>query len=259
MGLQCVALSIWSENMRNIKLILEYDGARYFGFQRQPRQVTIQEVLEKALSRLLNRVTKIQSASGRTDTGVHALCQVVNFKTAHAMDLKKMQRGLNGLLPRDVAVRQIEEVPREFHSRYSARSKVYEYRIWNDPVRSPLKGKQSWHVPYALNLRRIRQGMRTLSGKHDFRSFCAAHSAVKDTVRTIRFFSLERMGSLLVFHIEADGFLYHMVRNLVGTLVDLGRDRWTLEGLKQALRACDRKLTGPTAPAEGLTLIRVTY
>ncbi len=244
---------------RNIKLVLEYDGAAFYGFQRQPRHHTVQETLEKALSQLLNAPVRIHAASGRTDTGVHAMHQVVNFKTVSPLATHTLQRGLNALLPKTLAVRTAEEVEASFHARYDARFKVYEYRIWNDAVRSPLRAGHAWHVSQKLDRKAMRQAMAALKGRHDFRSFCAAHGSAKTTVRTIRRLSLRRQDAMLFFRVEADGFLYHMVRNIVGTLVEVGRGKIRPEDVRKILRACDRKQAGPTAPPGGLTLASVTY
>jgi len=247
--------------MRNIKLVLEYNGSMFSGFQKQPGQPTVQEVLEKALSGFFNRKMKIAAASGRTDTGVHAEGQVVNFKTASAQELWQIQKGLNALLPPPVAVKEIEEVPSDFHARYSVRSKVYEYRIWNHPCRSPLIAGRALHVPYHLNVARMRQAVKAFLGKHDFGSFTSVSSMKKGSscVRTIKRFQIKRQGPLILMHVEADGFLYHMIRNMAGTLLEVGRGKRTPEEMSAILQAKDRRLAGMTAPSEGLTLIRVAY
>lgn len=245
--------------MRNIKMILEYDGSPFFGFQSQPHHRTIQEVLEAALSQILNEKTKIQAASGRTDTGVHALHQVVNFRTNNKLSCRQLQNGLNALLPRDIAIIKLDEAPKNFHARFSARSKIYEYRIWNAPVRSPLQAKQAWHVPVKLDLKRIKKAILFLKGRFDFKAFTAAHGSAQSTIRKIYSFTIEKKGCLLVFKIEADGFLYHMVRNLIGTLVEVGKGRLNPQNIPAILASKDRKNAGPTAPAEGLTLAHVRY
>jgi len=247
--------------VRNIRLILEYNGSSFFGFQKQPQAPTIQAALESALSRLLNQKTKIQAASGRTDTGVHAEYQVVNFKTAHGMPLPQIQKGLNALLPAPIAVKKVTAMPVDFHARYHARSKVYEYRIWNAPVRSPLT-ERAVHIPGKLDTVKMKKGILILKGRHDFRSFASSRGPSypdKDTVRTISRFQLIEEGHLLTFRVEADGFLYHMVRNLMGALVELGKGKITLNELRKILQSKDRRLAGSMAPAEGLTLTRVTY
>lgn len=247
--------------VRNIKLVLEYNGSTFFGFQKQPGHPTIQEALEKALSGFFDRKMKISAASGRTDAGVHAEGQVVNFKTASVHELWQIQKGLNALLPSPVAVKDIEEVPLDFHARYSARSKVYEYRIWNHPCRSPLIAGRAFHVPYPLDLAKMRKAAKAFMGRHDFHSFTSVSGIKKDRscVRTIKYFQIKRQGHLITMCVEADGFLYHMVRNMAGTILEVGRGRRTPEDIKAILKAKNRCLAGVTASAEGLTLIRVTY
>jgi tRNA pseudouridine38-40 synthase len=247
--------------MRNIKLVLEYNGSMFFGFQKQPGRPTIQEVLEKALSGFFDRTMKIAAASGRTDTGVHAEGQVVNFRTSSAHALKQIQKGLNALLPPSVVVKDIEEVRACFHARYSVRSKVYEYRIWNHPCRSPLVAGRAFHVPYPLDLARMRKAAKSFMGTHDFRSFTSVPSMKKGSscVRTIQCFRIKRQGHLILMHVEADGFLYHMIRNMAGTLLEVGRGKRKIEAITAILKAKDRRFAGRTAPSEGLTLIRVQY
>ena len=246
--------------MRNLKLTLEYDGTSFFGFQRQPHHPTIQEALEKALSKLLNRKTKIAAASGRTDTGVHAEGQVVNFKTKNKMPAAQIQKALNAILPREIAVRKIEEVPDAFHARYSAKSKTYEYRIWNDLVRSPLMRAHAYFVSTPLDFVRMKQGAKLLTGKHDFCSFCSASGVVREnTVRTLKRFQVTKKGPLIRIQVEADGFLYHMVRNLAGSLIELGQKKISLQDLKKIIVAKDRRKAGGMVPARGLVLIGVNY
>ena len=247
--------------MRNIKLVLEYNGSPFSGFQRQPGKSTIQEVLEKALSSFFDRKMKIAAASGRTDAGVHAEYQVVNFKTSSAHQLWQIQKGLNALLPSSVVVKAIKEVPADFHARYSARSKVYEYRIWNHSCRSPLIAGCSCHVPDSLDIAAIRKASKVFIGKHDFRSFTSVSALKKGTscVRTVKRFQIKRQGNLIVMLVEADGFLYHMVRNMAGTLLEVGRGKRRSGDIAAILKAKDRRFAGMTAPSEGLTLIRVMY
>ncbi|MSR77888.1 MAG: tRNA pseudouridine(38-40) synthase TruA [Candidatus Omnitrophica bacterium] len=247
--------------MQNFKLVLEYDGAAFHGFQRQPNRLTVQEVLEKALSQLFNQPLKIGSASGRTDAGVHARYQVVHFFVKTNLNISQVQNGLNRYLPYTAAVTCVEKVPKSFHARYKAKSKTYEYYVWNHRVRSPLHAASSMHVPYDLNISRMKSGAKQLCGKHDFRSFCGSDPSKKkrETIRMIYRFEVEKKGDLVRFVVEADGFLYHMMRNLVGTLIYLGREKIALEDLEKILQAKDRKKASATAQAQGLFLINVTY
>ncbi len=248
--------------MRNIKLVLEYDGSAFFGFQKQPGKPTIQEALEKALSVFFRRKMKIAAACGRTDTGVHAEEQVVNFKTSGRESLGRIQRGLNALLPPSMVIKKIEEVGPDFHARYHVRSKIYEYRIWNHPYRSPLAAGRAYHVPFRLDAVRMRQAAKSLVGKHDFRSFTSPSAIKKEKisyVRTIKQCRIKKEGDLIRIRVEADGFLYHMIRNMVGTLVEVGKGKRSAASIKAVLKAKDRRQAGMTAPSEGLTLLRVRY
>ena len=247
--------------MRNIKLVLEYNGAPFSGFQKQPGKPTIQQALEKALSSFFAQRMKIGAASGRTDAGVHAEGQVVHFKTSGRHELWQIQKGLNALLPPAIVVKEIEEVPAAFHARYSVRSKIYEYCIWNHPCRSPLVAGRAFHVSYPLNVSRIRKSARAFVGKHDFRSFTSVSALKKGNtcVRTIKDFSIRRQGHLLRMRVEADGFLYHMIRNMVGTLLEVGRGKRHVSDIPVILKARDRRLSGMTVPSEGLTLMKVKY
>ena len=244
---------------RNFKLTLEYDGAAFFGFQRQPGKRTIQSELEKALSKLFNRRTKIKAASGRTDTGVHAVHQVVHIGVVTALPVRRIQAGLNYYLPQEAAVREVREVPSDFHARFSAKSKVYEYRIWNDPVRSPLRARHFLHVPRPLDIAAMKAAAKIFVGKHDFSGFCSTNSAVRNPVRRISRFTVVKRGSEIILRVRADGFLYHMVRNLAGALIESGYGRLKPEDLKKFLAARSRKNAFFSAPAHGLSLVSVTY
>ncbi len=246
---------------KNYRAVLEYDGSVFFGFQRQPNHPTIQEAFETALSKLFSQKISIGSASGRTDTGVHALGQVVHFFAPSKFQDRDLKKGLNALLPKSIAVRGLETVPKKFHARYDAKRKIYEYRIWNDLVRSPLCGKRAVHIPYALDFKAMKQAAKILTGKHDFRSFCASDPSGKEktTVRKIFRITLSKKASLIVMTFEANGFLYHMVRNLVGTLVEVGRKKIKIQAIKTILKSKDRRSAGFTAPADGLCLVNVTY
>ncbi len=248
--------------MRNIKLILEYDGSAFFGFQRQPNHPTVQEAIENALSKLFNQKMKITAASGRTDTGVHAEHQVVNFKTKSSLSVSQIQKALNGLLPKTIAIKEIGEVPANFHARYGVKSKIYEYRIWNSPVRSPLLAAQTYQVHEPLNLAAMRRGAKLLTGRHDFKAFCSSNGvpgSQEKTVRTIFRFEIKREGNLIRMIVEADGFLYHMMRNMAGTLIRVGRGRMSLEELQRIIKSKDRRQAAAMVPAAGLRLVNVTY
>ena len=247
--------------MRNIKLVIEYDGSAFHGFQLQPKHSSVQRALEKALTRLCGKKTKISSASGRTDAGVHALQQVVNFKTKSPRPVAVIQKALNAILPDEIAVKSVEEVPENFHARFDVKAKTYEYRIWNSRVRSPLLIGRVWHVPFHLDLEKMKKGAELLCGTHDFRSFCTTDASKKDqeTTRTVYSFEIMQEGNLIFLRVTADGFLYRMVRNFAGALVDLGSGKISLVELKKSLQAKDRREVGCMAPSDGLYLFYVTY
>lgn len=262
--------------MRNIKLVLEYDGANYCGWQIQkshkaaPRMrsgqaksqsrpaISIQESIEKVLSKILQEKIRL-NASGRTDAGVHALAQVANFNTNSRIELKRLQRALNALLPDDISVIKAEDALPDFHSRFNAESKLYRYTILNRPYRSVFLKNRAYFYPYPLDLKLMQNESRVLLGKHDFSSFRASGSSAKDSIRTIKKLKITRAGDFIHIHIEAEGFLYNMVRNIVGTLIEIGRGKFAKGSLKKILQARNRRNAGPTVPACGLYLERVKY
>lgn len=246
--------------MRNMKLTLEYDGSRFFGFQRQKGRRTVQSELEKALRKLFIKRTKISSASGRTDAGVHATGQVVNVKTDSTIPLFKIQLGLNTYLPEDLAVVRIEEMPDSYHARFQAKRKRYEYAVWNHKVRSPLQRSRAYHFPYDLDMVLMQNAAKLLVGRHDFKSFQAKWSDGRsDSVRTIHRLGIKKEASEVRFVVEGDGFLYNMVRNIVGTLLFVGCGKISLKDFKEIIRKRDRRHAGPTVPAHGLVLVGVVY
>lgn len=246
--------------MRNIKLILEYDGTDYRGWQSQAGcgGRTIQETVESAVENLTGERPVLVS-SGRTDAGVHALGQVANFMTTSRLPDEAWVPALNHRLPPDIRIVASEEVSHGFHARCSARGKIYRYLILDRPAPPALYRRSVWHVPHRLNLSRMRRASHHLVGRHDFSAFRSASCAAKTTIRTVRSFSIRRRDGLIEMHIEGDAFLMHMVRIVVGTLVDVGRGRLPEEAVGAILRSGDRTMAGPTAPAGGLTLVQVLY
>ncbi len=252
--------------MRQIKLVVEYDGTDFSGFQLQPKKSTIQGVLENALSKFFDCPMKISSASGRTDAGVHAIEQIVCFKTKSDRDVKKIVKGINAYLPPEIAVRSAKDVRADFHARFNAKSKIYIYQVWNDPFRSPLNSRFAHHVFYKLNLLKIRRAIKFLRGRHNFKSFTSERNILKgrksksvDFVKTIKSIRIKKEKNLISFEFEGDGFLYHMVRNIMGFLLDVGRGKKNAESIKDALDARDNKFASTTAPAKGLYLKKVKY
>lgn len=244
---------------KNYFIIIEYDGSGYHGWQRQKGVLTIQEVIETRLAVMTGENITVW-ASGRTDAGVHALGQAAHFLSQTNIPPDAMWRGLNSLLPNDIVIKHLRPTAREFHARFQAKSKIYEYRILNRFLPSALSRNYLWHIPRELNLESIEKGLKILEGEHDFKSFQASGSRVKNTVRTMfRAEVAKKPGNLLVFTLEANGFLRYMVRNIVGTLVDLGRGKITLERFEQILQSRDRTQAGMTALARGLYLMKVKY
>lgn len=244
--------------MRRIKLVLEYDGTRYHGWQVQANAVTVQGALESCLSRMTNAPVRVHAA-GRTDAGVHALGQVVHFDTASTIALAAFVRGLNSLLAADIAIRQACEVSADFHARYSARQKTYAYIVHNQPRRSAFYAPYAWHLPQPLDVAAMRSAAQALVGQHDFSAFRAATCSARHPVRCLSRLGIKRRGDRLFFVLSADGFLQYMVRNIVGTLVQVGRGKLPATAMASILQSRQRQAAGPTAPPHGLFLVRVTY
>lgn len=242
----------------NIKLTVEYDGTHYHGWQVQASGETIQSVLERAVCTLVGRPTRV-IGSGRTDAGVHALGQVANFRSDKELQPHRVQRALNALTPEDVTIKTVEIVPDSFHARRDGRSRIYEYRILNRPSPSPFHLKFAWHVHDPLDLAAMREAITCVRGEHDFSSFRAAGCDAAHPVRTIYQASLKSTDELIVFSVEATAFLRHMVRNLIGTVVEVGRQQRTPQSFAELLKARDRTQAGIKAPAKGLFLIEVKY
>ena len=245
--------------MRNFKLTLCYDGGRYDGWQRQGNsENTIQGKLEELLSRLLSQSVEV-AGSGRTDAGVHALEQVCSFRAETEEDCDTLLAAIRRWLPEDIGALSLEEVPPRFHARLSCREKTYVYRIWNSAEPNVFERKWMLAVPQELNLEAMRRAAALLTGEHDFAAFCANRRMKKTTVRTLRRVEITRMGGEIRIALTADGFLYHMVRILVGTLLEVGEGKRASEDMAAVLASCDRTEAGPTAPAQGLTLWSVKY
>lgn len=242
----------------NIKLTIEYDGTNYQGWQIQPNGKTIQQALEQAVEKILGQKVRL-NGSGRTDAGVHALGQVANFVCPSGIDLPKLQRGLNAVTPPDIVVKKAEPVPDSFDARRDARSRVYQYRTWNHPWPSAFHRRFSWHIYGPLAVSAMREAIVALEGEHDLSSFQAAGCDAVHPVRKIYHNSLNEEGDFLVYTIEATAYLRHMVRNIVGTLVQIGRGERAPAAFTELLRARDRTRAGPTAPAQGLFLVEVKY
>ncbi len=244
--------------MRTIQLTLEYDGTDYVGWQTQANGRSIQGELERALAALLKEPAKATGA-GRTDSGVHAMGQVASLKTCSRAPLKAFVLGLNSLLPKDIAVRSASERPQAFDARRSARGKLYRYRVVNRPVRTPLAQRYAWELYAPLDVGAMARAANCLLGRHDFSAFRASDCQAAHAVRELRKLSVTQDGEDVVFDVEATAFLKHMVRNLIGTLVEVGRGRRAEASVAKVLASRDRGLAGATAPARGLCLVQVFY
>ena len=244
--------------MATWKVTLEYEGTAYAGWQRQPDNPTIQAAVERALQDLTQREVAVVGA-GRTDAGVHALGQVASFRSDRVMGPDEWTRGLNALLPEDIYVLSTERVPDDFHARYSARGKVYEYRILNRRERSALHSHRAWHVSAVLDLEAMRSAGGLVVGRHDFRSFQGPNSTAQNPLCDLRRFDVREDDDMILIQAEADRFLKQMIRALVGTVVEIGQGKRSSRAMKEILEAADRRAAGYTAPAHGLYLVRVDY
>jgi tRNA pseudouridine38-40 synthase len=245
--------------MRNIKLLLSYDGTDFHGWQTQPNGRTVQETLEHALADLTGEQRVRLTASGRTDAGVHAVGQVANFHTACRLPPKALMSGVNARLPPDVIVRQADEAPPEFDSNRDAVRKLYRYVLHLGEVPDLFLRRYCYHLRMRLDAEAMRRAGAALVGKHDFRCFETEWPNRKSSVRTVTHLALSGFGDFLWLDVEADGFLYNMVRAIVGTLVNVGRGFWPESHVAEILANGDRARAGPTAPPHGLFLMRVSY
>ena len=244
--------------MSSFKITLAYDGTDYIGWQRQAQGVSIQSLLEDALRDLDGRDVSVAGA-GRTDAGVHALGQVATFALERNLDGATLVRAVNVRLPPAVRLLSAEPAADGFHARFSARSKTYRYRIWNHEVFSPFELRYAWHVPVPLDVDRMARAARTLEGRHDFAAFQGTGAAAATTERVVFSSSVRTDAGAIVYEIAGDGFLRHMVRAIVGSLVDVGRGRQPVEWMTEVLASRDRTRAGQTAPAAGLFLVGVEY
>lgn len=240
-------------------LVIEYDGTNYFGWQIQrPGQQTIQEMLQRAIHQVTGETLSV-TGSGRTDTGVHALGQVAHFQSETGIPPEKLLLAINRYLPADIAVRKLLRVAPDFHARYKAKRKWYRYQIWNHPIYSPLQCRYAtWFRP-KLEIELLQEASCFLLGTHDFSAFASKKDPEKSGVRTLYRADWIREGDLCRFEIEGSGFLYNMVRTLVGTLFEVGLQKKTPLAFREILLSCSRDLAGTTAPPEGLCLMRVDY
>jgi len=245
--------------MRNLKMLLEYDGAAYCGWQRQRNGISIQQVLEESVCRIIHEKVSI-IASGRTDAGVHAVNQVASFKVESLLPVDKIFLGVNSVLPADIVLKDLQEADPDFNALKDAKGKVYVYRIKNQRLRPVLGRQYYWFIRSALDIERMREAACHLTGRHDFSCFCATGCDIKDRVRTLSDIAIDqRDHGMLEITVESSGFLRHMVRNIVGTLVDAGRGKLNPDDIPDIIASRDRKKAGTAAPACGLFLKEVKY
>ncbi|MDQ0216146.1 tRNA pseudouridine38-40 synthase [Oikeobacillus pervagus] len=245
--------------MNRIKCIVCYDGTAFAGYQIQPNGRTIQGCIEKALKMIHKGQDVKVFASGRTDAGVHAVGQVLHFDSPLRIPPHKWPNAINGLLPRDIRIKECEIVDSSFHARFSASGKEYRYKVHTSAFQDPFRRNFSYHYPYKLDMKWMEEAAKNLIGTHDFTSFCSAKTDVEDKVRTIEQISIHSSQDELEFHFIGNGFLYNMVRILTGSLLDIGSGKISPNEIKRILEAKNRSMAGKTAPAAGLYLWRVFY
>jgi tRNA pseudouridine38-40 synthase len=245
--------------MKRLKCILSYDGTHFSGYQVQPNKRTVQSEFEEVLMKMHNGQTIKIHASGRTDAHVHAYGQVIHFDTPLNIPTDRWKKALNSLLPEDISVREVQIVPLDFHARFQAVSKEYRYKIVRSQERDVFKRHHAYHFPYPLDYVEMKEAIKYLVGTHDFTSFCTAKTEVEDKVRTIYEIEFFEENEELVFRFVGDGFLYNMVRILVGTLLDVGQGKIKAAEMKNILESKSREKAGKTAPGHGLYLWQVHY
>lgn len=247
-----------ADGLRSLLINMRYDGTNYHGWQIQKNALTVQEVFQTALYKILGASPDIKGCS-RTDTGVHANMFCVSVKTSCPIDCFKLTGALNALLPRDIAVHSCREVDMDFHARYSCKSKRYVYNIYNYTSRNPFWEAYSLHYPKPLDETMLDREAQDYVGTHDFAALCGSKSDVEDTVRTVKYAQVTRDGDMVRFTVEADGFLYNMVRIMVGTLLRIAQGKISPGSIPDILLSRDRRRAGQTAPAQGLFLDKVNY
>lgn len=245
-------------NLKNIKLVIEYDGTNYNGWQRQKTGRSIQQTLEASIKQITGKTVKT-IAAGRTDSGVHARHQVVNFYINCLKDIKKFQKSLNSILPSDIKIKYIKEVPLSFHAQKSAKAKIYKYFLYNETKPPPSLRNFVWSIGWKLDYNIMKEEMKHLIGTHDFRYFQVKGRKVNSTIRTIYQAKLDKKANLFIFTIEANGFLYKMVRLIVGILIEIGRGKLPPGIIKDMLKDDKKDFRLFTAPAKGLWLWKIKY
>lgn len=244
--------------MRNLLIEISYDGSRYHGWQVQKNAVTVQEVFQNSVEKVFQSRPDIKGCS-RTDSGVHANSYFVSFKTDKNIENERVVTALNTYLPKDIAVLSCRQADDDFHARYSVKSKEYIYKIYNGKIRNPFYNHYAYHYRYPINADYLNREAKAFIGTYDFSGFCSSHSGVEDTVRTVKNFEVFRKDDMVYFKVEADGFLYNMVRIMVGTLLFISEGKIKEGALKEIIESKNRRLAGKTAPPDGLYLNKVNY
>ncbi len=244
--------------MRNIKLIIEYDGKKFGGWQKQPNKLNIQGEIEKAIEEITGEAVEL-NASGRTDAGVHSLGQTANFKTNSEIDISKMAIAINSKLKQSIRIIKAEEVDEKFHARYSCKGKKYKYVINNSKYGSAIYRDLEYHMPIKLNVEAMQKGIKYFEGEHDFKGFKASGTSSKSSVRTIYSAKVIENGERIIIELEGNGFLYNMVRIISGTIVDVGLGKIKPEEIPEIIESKDRTRAGKTLPPQGLYLVEVYY
>lgn len=251
-------LLLYNAVMHRVLIKIEYDGREFYGWQKQPDKRTVQGEIENAIEKLTGVQTEL-FGSGRTDRGVHALDQAAHFDMEQNIPVKNLVQALNNLLPNDISITKAKIVKDNFHARYDIKKKTYLYQVYSSKTKSAILSNQSAYVSYELDVARMVEASKLLLGKHDFRGFCCADTHVKDFVREIYDIKISKKGKFIQFKVTGSGFLYNMVRIIVGTLVEIGRGKLTNEDIKKALETGNRSFSGMTMPPEGLFLARTYF
>lgn len=244
--------------MRNIKLTIEYDGKKFGGWQKQPNELNIQGEIEQAIKQITGEDVEL-NASGRTDSGVHALGQVANFKTNSNLDIEKFAVAINSKLKKSIVIKKAEEVPENFHARYNCKGKKYRYIINNSYQGTAIYRDLEYHIPQKLDIEKMQEGIKFFEGKHDFKGFKASGTSGKSTIREIYKAEVKQEGERIIIELTGNGFMYNMVRIISGTIVDVGLGKISPNQIPDIINAKDRTRAGKTLPASGLYLVEVYY
>lgn len=244
--------------MKRYKMIVAYDGTDYHGFARQNETVTVQGTIEKAISKITQEEV-LTLGAGRTDAGVHAKGQCVTFDSATKIPSDRLVKAINSQLPPDIVIQSVEEVDEQFHPRFGAKRKTYRYQIWCGELPDPFTYRYALHYPYEIDERKMQQAADLMIGEHDFACFCASGSQVKDTIRTVYSIDVKREGNMISVDICGNGFLYNMVRIIVGTLLYVNEGKLSTDDIPEIISGKDRKKAGPTVPPQGLTMLSIIY